>query len=83
MESMNFNGHDKPEWPPRRVWREVDEAALVWEDLQAQGCELHFEIDEDSGRLIIEMRELDGEVLGPVSPSEVLKIASGSPAPLK
>jgi len=79
MESMNLNGHGKPAWPPKRVWREVDEAALVWDDLQAQGCELHFEVDEDSGRLIIEMRDLDGEVLGTVSPSEALVIASGSP----
>jgi len=83
MESMNFMGHGKPEWPPKRIWREVDEAALVWEDLQAQGCELHFEVDEQSGRLVIEMRELDGEVVGTLSPSEVVALASGSPARLK
>jgi hypothetical protein len=79
MESMSLTSHGKREWPPERVWREVDEAAHVWEDLQAQGCELHFEVDEQSGRLIIEMRELDGDVLGTLSASEVAALASGSP----
>jgi hypothetical protein len=65
------------EWPPQSVWREVDHAARVWSDLRADGRELHFELDEESGRLAIEMRDLAGNVLTSVSLSEVLAIASG------
>jgi hypothetical protein len=71
-----------PEWPPASVWREVDAAAQVWDELQAHGRELHFVLDEDSGRLAIEMRDLDGNLLSTVSPAEALAIASGSAARL-
>ncbi len=79
MDSMKFPAHGKPEWPPRRVWREVDDAARVWDDLQSQGREVHFEID-DNGGLRMEMRDLDGNVISPLSAFEVLALAS-SPAP--
>jgi hypothetical protein len=49
----------------------------MWSDLRADGRELHFELDEESGRFAIEMRDLAGNVLTSVSPSEVLAIASG------
>jgi hypothetical protein len=56
----------------------VDEAALVWEGLHADGRELHFDLDPQSGRLTIEMRDLEGRVMTAVSPSEALSIAAGS-----
>ena len=76
MESMKFTPRRPPEWPPQRVWREVDDAARVWDDLHKQGCEVHFELDEESGRLAIEMRDLDGNVLETLSPSDALAIAA-------
>jgi hypothetical protein len=76
MESMKFTPRRPPEWPPQRVWREVDDAAQVWDDLHEQGCEVHFEIDEQSGRLAIEMRDLEGNVLETLSPSDALAIAA-------
>ena len=79
MESLELTSPCPPEWPPESVWREVDEAARVWEDLHAQGRELHFELDDQSGRLTIEMRDLDGNAVSAVSPSEALAIASGPP----
>ncbi len=75
MEGMKFPAQGKPEWPPRRVWREVDDAAQAWEDLQSEGREVHFEIGDD-GRLRIEMRDLDGNVISPMSASEVLAVVS-------
>jgi hypothetical protein len=78
MESAEFTSPHPPEWPPESVWREVDDAAQVWEDLHADGRELHFDLDPDSGRLTIEMRDLEGNVMTAVSPSEALSIASGS-----
>ena len=76
MESMKFTPRRPPEWPPQRVWREVDDAAQVWDDLREQGCEVHFELDEESGRLAIEMRDLEGNVLETLSPSDALAIAA-------
>jgi hypothetical protein len=80
MESMKFTPRRPPEWPPQRVWREVDDAAQVWDDLREQGCEVHFELDEESGRLAIEMRDLEGNVLETLSPSDALAIAATSRA---
>jgi hypothetical protein len=76
MESMKFTPRRPPEWPPQRVWREVDDAAQVWDDLREQGCQVHFELDEESGRLAIEMRDLEGNVLETLSPSDALAIAA-------
>jgi hypothetical protein len=78
MDRTEFTSPCPPEWPPESVWREVDEAAQVWEDLHADGRELHFDLDPQSGRLTIEMRDLEGNVTTAVSPSEALSIAAGS-----
>lgn len=72
---MKIPAQGKPEWPSRRLWREVDDAARIWEDLQSEGREVHFEIDDDGG-LRIEMRDLDGNVISPLSASEVLAVVS-------
>jgi hypothetical protein len=58
----------------------VDDAARVWEELHADGRELHFDLDPETGRLTIEMRDLEGNAMGLVSPSEALAIASGPPS---
>ena len=78
MDRTEFTSPRPPEWPPESVWREVDDAAGVWEDLHADGRELHFALDPQSGRLTIEMRDLEGNVITAVSPSEALSIAAGS-----
>lgn len=75
MDRAEFTSPSPPEWPPESVWREVDEAARVWEDLHADGRELHFDLDPQNGRLTIEKRDLEGNVMTAVSPSEVLSIA--------
>lgn len=79
MDRAEFTSPYPPEWPPASVWREVDEAARVWEDLHADGRELHFDLDPQNGRLTIEMRDLEGNVMTAVAPSEALSIA-GRPA---
>ena len=79
MDRAEFTSPRLPEWPPESVWREVDEAARVWEDLHADGHEVHFDLDPRNGRLTIELRDLEGNVLTAVSPSEALAIA-GRPA---
>jgi hypothetical protein len=66
-----------PASPPPDVLAEVDAA---WErsgELAAANRELHFRRDEQSGRTIIEVRTLDGEVLRTIPPSRMLDVMSG------
>jgi len=66
-----------PAKPPPEVLAEVDAA---WErsgELAAANRELHFRRDEQTGRTIIEVRTLDGEVLRTIPPSRMLDVMSG------
>ena len=66
-----------PASPPPEVLAEVDAAWERTSRLAAQNRELHFARDEASGRLVIEVRTLDGEVLRTIPPSEALNVMSG------
>lgn len=66
-----------PEWPPAEVWDEVDRAARIWDELRARGREVDFALGAD-GRLAITLRDLGGNVLRTLSPTEVLALASGA-----
>jgi FlaG protein len=71
-------GSQQPDgYPPASVWQEVDHAARVAQQLHASGRQLHFSSDEASGRVVIEVRDLDGNVIRRIPPSEALKIADG------
>jgi FlaG protein len=66
-----------PASPPPEVLAEVDAA---WEragELAAANRELHFRRDEQTGRTIIEVRTLDGEVLRTIPPSRLLDVMAG------
>ena len=62
------------------VWQEVDAAGARADALLEEGREIHFEIDSDSGRLVIQLRELDGGVLRELKPADAVAIACGAPA---
>ena len=66
-----------PASPPPEVLAEVDAAWERAAELAAQNRELHFKHDEMSGRTIIEVRTLDGEVLRTIPPSKMLDVMSG------
>lgn len=66
-----------PAEPPADALREVDRAAARAEELWSVQRELHFEMDEDSGRVIVQVRDLDGRVIRTIPPSEALDIMSG------
>jgi hypothetical protein len=65
--------------PPSELLSEVDAAWERARQLAAEDRELHFSHDAASGRLVIEVRTLRGEVLGTVPPSRVLDIIGGAP----
>lgn len=64
-----------PASPPARLRHEMLAAQRAVDDMRARGRELHFEMTD--GRLRIEMRDLDGNVLREIPPTEALAIASG------
>jgi hypothetical protein len=68
-----------PAAPPVDALREVDRAAARAEELWNEQRELHFEMDEDSGRVIVQVRDLDGRVIRTIPPSEALDVLSGRP----
>ena len=65
-----------PKSPPPDVLDEVDAA---WERAQelAANRELHFRRDKRTGRTIIEVHTLDGEVLCTIPPSRLLDVMAG------
>jgi len=65
-----------PSSPPQEVFAAMLTAAQAADRLEASGKALHFDTDETSG-LSVQLTGLDGTVLGAVSPSTVLSVASG------
>jgi uncharacterized FlaG/YvyC family protein len=68
---------DVPATPPPDALREVDRAAQRADELWRDQRELHFEMDEDSNRVIVQVRDLDGRVIRTIPPSEALDVLSG------
>jgi hypothetical protein len=64
-----------PASPPPELRAEILAAQRAVRDMHERGRELHFEMAE--GRLRIELRDLDGNVLRTIPGSEALEIASG------
>jgi hypothetical protein len=56
------------------AWRDVDNAARVWDELRARGRELDFALDAQ-GAAVITLRDLDGRFLRDVPAAKALDIA--------
>lgn len=63
--------------PPPEVQAEVRAAARCADQLSEQGRQLRFGHDPQSGKLRIELRDLEGNTLRQVAPSEVFEFAGG------
>jgi FlaG protein len=68
-----------PSMPPAELHAEMDRAAQRADELKAEGRELHFAYDKSAGRVQIQVRDLDGNVLRTIPPSKALAVASGEP----
>jgi hypothetical protein len=66
-----------PATPPREVLDEVDKASQIAQKMAADNRELHFEMDKESRRVIIQVKDLDGKVIRTIPPSEALSVMSG------
>ena len=69
---------DVPPAPTEEVRKHVDRAAEVVEQLHEANRELHFTKDETTGRVVIQVRDLDGNVLKTIPPSRALDVMSGA-----
>jgi hypothetical protein len=67
-----------PASPPAEVLDAIGAAADRAAELRAANRELHFHKDEASGRVIVEVRDLDGNVIRTIPPSEALDVMSGA-----
>jgi len=65
-----------PDSPPQEVLDAMDAASRAYQKLRAQGRELRFARDADSGRLTIEVHDLDGNLLRTIPPSKLLDVAT-------
>ena len=83
--SRSFPREDKagmggiPAVPPEDALRDVDCAAARADELWRDKRELYFALDEDSGRVIVQVRDLEGRVIRTIPPSEALDVLSGRP----
>jgi FlaG protein len=67
-----------PAFPPAEVLDAVGAAADRADELAAQNRELHFRKDKESGRVIVEVRDLEGNVIRTIPPSSALEVMSGA-----
>jgi flagellar protein FlaG len=78
---MRFQPPDRrdvfPAAPPAPVLAEVDAAWRRAGELAAQNRELHFTKDPSTGRVVIEVRTLDGKVLRQIPPAKALAVMAG------
>jgi uncharacterized FlaG/YvyC family protein len=66
-----------PPSPPHDVRAQVDRAAEIAKDMNERNRELHFSKDEKTGRVVIEVRDLDGNVIRTIPPSHALNVMAG------
>jgi hypothetical protein len=66
-----------PSTPPPELSAEVEAAAARAQELHEKGRELHFKVD--SGKVSVEVCDLEGNVVREVSLSHVLDVAGGAP----
>lgn len=64
--------------PPRDALAEVDRAFERVSELAAQNRELHFSRDEDSGRIIVQVRDMEGHVVRTIPSTEALDVLAGA-----
>jgi flagellar protein FlaG len=67
-----------PPAPTDEAREMVDRAAQVVDDLYKSNRELHFSVDKTTNRVVIEVRDLEGNVLKTIPPAKALDVMSGA-----
>lgn len=66
-----------PSSPPPEVLDAVRNAAGAYDRLRASGRQVQFGVDQTTGRLSVQLQDLQGNTMSSVTPSQVLAIADG------
>src|ERR1700753_1762048 len=69
---------DIPASPPPEVMDAIARAHAACEELEASGRQVHFDLDQVSGRLVLELTDAYGTRLRRLSPRGVLGLAAGA-----
>jgi FlaG protein len=69
---------DVPPAPTEEVRTHVERAAQIAQDMADRNRELHFTQDAETGRVIIQVRDLQGTVIRTIPPSHALDMMSGA-----
>jgi flagellar protein FlaG len=67
-----------PPAPTPEAREMVDRAAQVVDDLYKSNRELHFSMDKTTNRVVIEVRDLEGNLLKTIPPAKALDVMSGA-----
>jgi hypothetical protein len=67
-----------PPAPTHEAREMVDRAAQVVDDLYKSNRELHFSMDKTTNRVVIEVRDLEGNVLKTIPPAKALDVMAGA-----
>jgi len=66
-----------PSRPPVEVLQEMEAASARYDQLLSQQRELHFTHDPNQNRVVVEVRDLEGNVLRTIPPSKALDVIAG------
>ena len=66
-----------PESPPPEVRRAIEAASEAYDVLSATGQQVHFGLEPGAHAVEVELRDLDGNALSTLSPSDALQLAAG------
>jgi uncharacterized FlaG/YvyC family protein len=66
-----------PSSPPQEVLDAMGRAARAHQQLQSSGRELRFNLDRATGKLTVEVHDINGNVLFTVPASKALEVAAG------
>jgi uncharacterized FlaG/YvyC family protein len=66
-----------PSSPPPEVHEAMGVAAQAYDKLQDQGRQMRFKVNEGTGKLVVEVHDLHGQLLFQVPASKALDVASG------
>jgi len=68
-----------PSRPPSEVLQEMEAASRRYDELRSQQRELHFTHDPNQNRVVVEVRDLEGNVLRTIPPTKALDVIAGGP----
>lgn len=63
--------------PPPEVREAMDVAVQAYDKLRAAGREMRFNVNDGTGKLVVEIHDLHGNLLFSVPASKALDVASG------